>query len=170
MNLACGPCREIVDFLVKYQEYRSMRFLLVDIDTDALQYADTQLKAFSQKAEFKFVNENIIKWALGRSRQDFGPQDIIYSSGLTDYLEDRLFIKLVDRCHERLAAGGVFLVGNFGPRNPDRAFMDHILEWHLIYRSEENLKELFSKTLFKDQIEILKEPLGVNLFVKATKQ
>lgn len=169
MNLACGPCREVADFLSGHGDDRPLEFLLVDIDTDALRYADSRLHALSGKAELRYVNENIIKWALGRSRQNFGLQDIIYSSGLTDYLEDRLFIKLVDRCHERLTPGGVFLVGNFGPRNPDRAFMDHILEWNLIYRSEEDLKELFSRTSFKDRIQVLKEPLGVNLFVKAIK-
>jgi extracellular factor (EF) 3-hydroxypalmitic acid methyl ester biosynthesis protein len=169
MNLACGPCREISDFLSQPELEKKFHFLLVDIDDEALQYADRRLKPFSRNHRFTFVCENIIKWAIGRSKQDFGPQDIIYSSGLMDYLEDRFFVKLLDRCFERLNPGGALLIGNFGPRNPDRAFMDNILQWNLIYRSESELKHLFSKSLFRDNVEIIAEPLGVNLFVKAMK-
>jgi hypothetical protein len=34
------------------------------------------------------MNENLIKWALGKIDRDFGFHDIIYSAGLTDYLND----------------------------------------------------------------------------------
>ena len=105
---------------------------------------------------------------LGRVSHDMGTKDLIYSAGLFDYLEPRLFCKLVDRCHEHLQPGGSLLIGNFAPHD-DMLFMDHMLHWNLIYRSQEELKELFSNTNFGDEVTILAEPANVNLFVLAHK-
>ncbi|MCD6295156.1 MAG: hypothetical protein J7M20_09630 [Deltaproteobacteria bacterium] len=97
------------------------------------------------------MNENIVKWALGRVRHNFGPQDIIYSSGLTDYLDNRLFVKLIDRCYEQLRDEGVLIIGNFGPNNPNRQFMDHMLHWRLMHRDVRELKAIFKQTAFGDK-------------------
>jgi hypothetical protein len=58
------------------------------------------------------------------------------------------------------------LVGNYAPHT-DALFMDHMLHWNLIYRTEEELRGLFKKTLFGTNIEILSEPEQINLFVLA---
>jgi hypothetical protein len=48
-------------------------------------------------------------------------------------------------------------------------FMDHLLHWKLIYRTGEELKELFKDTKFGGDVTILEEPEKVNLFVLAHK-
>jgi extracellular factor (EF) 3-hydroxypalmitic acid methyl ester biosynthesis protein len=116
------------------------------------------------------MSDNIVKWSLGRVRQNIGLQDIIYSSGLTDYLDDRLFIALVNRCYEQLKPGGTLMVGNFGLYNPDRAFMDYVLHWRLIHRGPEDLKAIFDKTPFGGSVDVIAEDQGVNLFVVAVKE
>ena len=87
---------------------------------------------------------------------------------LFDYLEPRLFCKLVNRCHEHLKHGGSLLIGNFAPHK-DMLFMDHLLHWKLIYRTREELRELFKDTHFGGDVTILAEPEKVNLFVLAHK-
>ena len=96
--------------------------------------------------------------------------DIIYSSGLTDYLDGRLFISMAGRCYEHLRPGGVFIVGNFGGENPNRAFMDNLLHWNLIHRDEGELKNLFASTPFGGQVSVLAEPNRVNLFAVAERK
>jgi len=126
------------------------------------------LSTIQHRATIRFFKENLIKWALGKVNQQIGYQDIIYSAGLADYLEDRLFIALVDRAYEHLNKGGVLIIGNFSP-NPDQFFMDHILHWRLIYRTADQLRSLFAQTRFGRNVRVVAEDEGVNLFVEAVR-
>jgi extracellular factor (EF) 3-hydroxypalmitic acid methyl ester biosynthesis protein len=115
------------------------------------------------------LQENVVRWAVGRNRHDLEPQDLVYSVGLTDYLDDRLFVALVKRCYEQLKPGGVFIVGNFGNENPNRVLMDRVMSWSLIHRSPEQMKQLLASTPFGDKVEVIAEEEGVNLFAFAHK-
>jgi extracellular factor (EF) 3-hydroxypalmitic acid methyl ester biosynthesis protein len=169
MNLACGPNRELFDFLVDCEYTEAIEALCIDIDADALQYTDQHVNRFSHQATIHLMRENLVKWAMGRIRHGFEAQDIIYSAGLMDYLHDNLFVKMIDRCHGQLKPGGVLILGNFGLENQNRNLMDHLLHWSLIYRSEDVLRELFSRSRFGDDIQIISEKQGVNLFAVAVK-
>lgn len=170
MNLACGPCRELFDFLAHCDYSAQISALCVDIDADALQYADQHVNTAPHHATVRFMRENVIKWSLGRAKQDLPPQDIIYSSGLCDYLDSRVMLRLVGRCYDQLTPGGVLIVGNFTPANPDRHFMDNIMYWRLIHRDERDMRELFAESPFGDNVRIVVEERGVNLFAIATKK
>jgi extracellular factor (EF) 3-hydroxypalmitic acid methyl ester biosynthesis protein len=169
MNLACGPCRELFDLLSQCDYSRYIEVLCIDIDDEALQYANRYVNTAPHQASVRFMQENVIKWALGRAEHDLGPQDIIYSSGLCDYLDRRLMIRLIERSNKQLTAGGALVIGNFSPANPDRQFMDNIMYWRLIHRDEEEMRQLFAETAFGDRISLIAEEEGVNLFAVATK-
>jgi extracellular factor (EF) 3-hydroxypalmitic acid methyl ester biosynthesis protein len=65
--------------------------------------------------------------------------DLIYTLGLTDYLDDRamrLLHKMMKSC---LAPEGTILLANFRPFHLSAGWMDAVMEWQLIYRSEEEL-------------------------------
>jgi extracellular factor (EF) 3-hydroxypalmitic acid methyl ester biosynthesis protein len=169
MNLACGSNRELFDFLARCKQTEKIEAICVDADLDALQYTNQYVNVFHHGAVIRFMNDNVVKWSLGRVRHDFGVLDIIYSAGLTDYLDRRLFKALVTRCYEHLKPGGILIIGNFGPNNPNRVFMDRILQWKLIHREEAELKQLFAETPFGQDCQIIAERNGVNLFAKATR-
>lgn len=168
MNLACGPNQELFDFLRQCDYTEAIEALCIDIDSEALQYTNKHVNTFPHNASIRLMNENLVKWSLGRVNHNMRLQDIIYSAGLTDYLEDKLFVAFITRCYHQLKPGGVLIVGNFSP-NPDQPFMDHILQWRLHYRNREDLTAIFSQSPFADKIEILSEKQGVNLFVKAVR-
>jgi len=170
MNLACGPSRELFDLLADCAYSQHLNALCIDIDSEALQYADQHVNTVPHQASVRFMHENVIKWALGRTRHNLGPQDIIYSSGLCDYLDRRLMIRLIETSHGQLATGGALIIGNFTPANPDRQFMDNIMYWRLIHRDEHEMRQLFADTSFGDQVELVAEEQGVNLFAIATKK
>jgi len=170
MNLACGPNRELFDFLYQCDYSERIDATCVDIDSQALHYIDQQINVFSHQAVIRLMNENLIKWALGKIDHDFGFHDIIYSAGLTDYLNDDLFTAFVNRCYLQLKDNGYLIIGNFAPYNPDRLFMDHILDWRLIYRTSDELKHLFQQTAFCDNVSVFSEPEQVNLFVQGIKK
>ncbi|MGB8426547.1 MAG: cyclic nucleotide-binding domain-containing protein [Desulfobacterales bacterium] len=169
MNLACGPSRELFDFLEASDASDLVEALCIDIDTDALAYTQNQVDSGNHRASIRLMNENIVKWALGRNRQAIETQDIIYSAGLTDYFDDRLFEALIRRCYNHLKPGGVMLIGNFAPNNPERMFMDHIMQWKLFYRDKDAIVARVAASPFGNNVEVLAESEGVNLFIKAVR-
>ncbi|MBM9538377.1 cyclic nucleotide-binding domain-containing protein [Desulfobulbus alkaliphilus] len=169
MNLACGPNRELFDFLAECEYSEYVEALCVDIDSEALRYTNQHVNIFPHRASIRLMSENVIKWALGRVRHHIEPLDIIYSAGLCDYLDPRLFRALISQCHRHLKPGGTLLLGNFA-FYPDSLFLDKLLKWELIYRSADDLRELFAATPFGDQVEIIAEPEQVNLFAVAVKE
>jgi len=169
MNLACGPNRELFDFLAECPYSELIEALCVDIDPEALQYTNQHVNIFPHRASIRLMSENVIKWALGRVTHQLGNLDIIYSAGLCDYLDPRLFRALVKRCYAHLNPGGTLLLGNFRSY-PDSLFLDKLLKWELIYREDEELRELFDRTPFGTSIDVVVEESGVNLFAVARKE
>jgi len=169
MNLACGSNRELFDFLKECDYSNRITAVCVDNDPLSLEYTHRRVNNFPHQASIKLMKDNVVLWAIGRTKHNFGLFDIIYSAGLTDYLEDRIFLSLINRVYECLVKGGTLIIGNFGPSNQNRAFLDHILQWRLIHRSEGDLVNLFSRSRFGSHIRILTEESGVNLFAIATR-
>jgi len=170
MNLACGSNRELFDFIGKFNNSHMLDCICIDADAEALEYTSKHVDVFEHQARIRLMQENVVKWAIGRVRHDFELQDIIYSAGLTDYLDERLFAALVNRSWEYLRPGGMLVLSNFSKANPNKAWMDHIFQWKLIYRDEDDLRAIFSGTPFGDNVEILSESQGVNLFAVAIKK
>ncbi|MCL2458570.1 MAG: cyclic nucleotide-binding domain-containing protein [Desulfobulbus sp.] len=168
MNLACGPNRELFDFLSDCEYSDTIEALCVDIDSEALQYTNQYVNIFPHRASIRLMSENVIKWAMGRANHHIEPLDIIYSAGLCDYLDPRLFRALITQCHRYLKPGGTLLLGNFTLYS-DSLFLDKLLKWELIYRNEEDLREIFAPTPFGENITVIVEQAHVNLFAMATK-
>lgn len=167
MNLACGPSRELFDLLGACSYARRIEAVCMDIDDEALQFADRCVASAEHRRQVRFMKENVIKWSLGRIRHDFQPQDIIYSSGLCDYLDQRLLSALIQRAYRQLKDGGALVIGNFSPDNPDRYLMDQLLYWRLIHRSRDDLLRIFADSPFGSSVDIVAEGQGVNLFAIA---
>lgn len=169
MNLACGSNRELFDFIATCGYSELIAALSIDADAYALEYTNKHVNVFPHSASVRFMSDNVVRWALGRVRHNFGTQDVIYSAGLTDYLDDRLFTALANRCYDQLETGGTLIIGNFGFEDKNKAFLDHILQWKLIHRTEEQLKRIFANSRFGNNVEIMAEENGVNLFAVAVK-
>lgn len=139
----------------------------IDSDTRALDYARKVINGTfkTDVHTVNFVSDNAFRVAVRDNIARYGKQDIIISSGLFDYIEDRHAIRLISSLWKLVADEGLMVIGNFHPRNPTRPYMEWGGDWHLIYREEEKLMNLFLKAgIPKDNIEIISEPLGINLF------
>lgn len=152
-SLACGPGRELEDAGV------GEHVTAVDLDADALGWVQDRVPGV------RTVRANLAHLATERTTLELGPQRLIYSIGLVDYFPDQLVVGLLDWVHGQLEPGGRVVLGNFHPRNPDRGFMDHVLDWALFHRSAEDMDRLFQASRFGRRCdEIVYEREGVNLF------
>jgi extracellular factor (EF) 3-hydroxypalmitic acid methyl ester biosynthesis protein len=155
LNLACGPCRDIVEYARQNENH--LEFHSIDIDLDALAFAGELLKSITSVTA-RFQKVNILR---------FMPQmkyDLIWSAGLFDYFNDTLFERLLERYVPFIAPGGKMIVGNFGTTNTSMPYMEYG-NWFLNHRDEEQLLGLGSKFTKLSPV-VRHEPLKVNLFLE----
>ncbi|MDG0815663.1 class I SAM-dependent methyltransferase [Bdellovibrio svalbardensis] len=167
MSVASGPAMEQQLFLQNSSQFygRPAEFTCLDQDEESLKHAQRQLQSVDRFVKsgfnFKFNNmaiRNVI--AAGLPEQNY---DLIYSAGLFDYFTEPVAQMAAQKMLAAVKPGGRVIIGNFSKNNPCVPFMELILDWHLIYRSEEDLLRIFKGMGSKIWVE--KEPLGVNLFV-----
>lgn len=169
-SLASGPAREVFD-LLDGEAPASVKATCLDIDSEAIGYSSNLAAQKGVSDRVDFALENVIRLALGRGRVQVGPQQVIYSTGLIDYLEERLIISLLDWAHDTLLPGGTIALGNFADTNPDKQYLDHVAEWILLHRTPHDLREMFSRSKFgATPVEILSDTSGVQLIAVAQKQ
>jgi extracellular factor (EF) 3-hydroxypalmitic acid methyl ester biosynthesis protein len=65
--------------------------------------------------------------------------DLIYASGLFDYLPAEAARALVRSLSARLEAGGTLIVANLTGANPEIGYMEAVMNWWMHYRSAEAL-------------------------------
>ena len=146
VDLACGPCR-LERELLDADHGRRVRWVALDNDPEALNYARRVLGSYSER--FEFVQENAVR--LARSREvpsSLAGADWVISLGLFDYLPRNIAVGLLRTLHASVRDGGEVLVGNYADGNPSQTFMDWVGDWPLIYRSRHDFAELFMEAGF----------------------
>jgi extracellular factor (EF) 3-hydroxypalmitic acid methyl ester biosynthesis protein len=173
LAVACGPAQELVELLSEMPELPApLEIVLFDQDKGALAYAYRRLKPIADAAKAKviYLHESIKRLLRDPDLfTEFGAFDLIYSNGLFDYLRPSTAVGLARNLEGRLAPGGRALVANMVPENPSRWYMEHHMEWHLIYRSRAELADIARRAAPGRRLQILEEESGVNPFVEITR-
>ncbi len=169
-SLACGPGREIFDVFGMLDDPSQLHATMLDIDAQALDLVGKTAGELGLGGSVTLARQNLIHLALGRTDAEIGEQDLVYSIGLIDYLDDRLVVRLMNYIHRILKPGGRVILGNFHPRNPTRRLMDHVLEWRLIHRTEEDMDRLYRMSSFGTPTSNIRfEEQGINLFAECVR-
>jgi SAM-dependent methyltransferase len=159
--LGSGPVTEVYEFHTE-NPHNHLVFDLVDLDKRAIAYAKAKNKNFL--SGMSFHNVNVIRHVPEKS------YDLIWSAGLFDYFRDKHFVYLLKKYYEYVKPGGEMIIGNFNVENPSRRIMEILGDWFLNHRSEDELMRFALQAgISKDNIEVIREPLGINLFLKVRK-
>ncbi|RAS70952.1 hypothetical protein C8D87_1011253 [Lentzea atacamensis] len=115
------------------------RFVLTDVDPDALSLAQKRLGLLN---DFTTVVHGNVFRALG-ALAEFGPFDLVLVNGLYDYFNDRAAVRLTEAVLTRLCRpGGTFYFSCTGVGNPFRWSLEYLMEWSLIERDEAAVRAL----------------------------
>ncbi len=172
LNVACGPAVEIQRFIAEYPHPERLVFELLDFSEETLAYTRTRIdkacRENGKQIEVNFVHESVhellkraVRGSAGAGSQSF---DFIYCAGLFDYLSDKVCSRLLDHFVGRSRSDGRILVTNVHSANSERHTMEHLLEWHLIYRDESELERLLPNP--RGATQIYKDSTGVNVFAE----
>lgn len=170
MSIASGPAKEIFDIFDFIDNPSQLKIKLLDFDIQALSFVNEKLTKINLNNQVELLNENIIYLITGKRKLEIEKQDFIYSIGLIDYLKDETVVKLINYIYKILKPGGKVILGNFHSANPNKAFMDYVLDWRLIHRDENDMNRLFNSSKFqKTCTKIFFEERKINLFAECIK-
>jgi len=154
MNLASGSAREIEELLSEDSDnaFKNVLFDCYDFDVKAIAYA-RQLMGENQNVNF--FQKNALRIALTKDikQQISVNYDLIYSTGLLDYLDERVAISLVRNLRNLLKNNGMMVISNASDKynNLSASWMEWVGEWYLIYRTECEFKKIFTGAGFSQQ-------------------
>ncbi len=129
LSLACGHFREAAPLIGQ----NLSTITVVDQDPMSLDVVRAD-----HGCRLNIAEANVMKF-LRAAAQRGETWDYIYTLGLTDYFDDRamaLFHRLLKPC---LAQGGHIMLANFVPDHLAVGWMDAVMDWHLVYRTESEL-------------------------------
>lgn len=182
LSIACGPAKEVRDFLKEHPGggKRKVNFHLMDQDKKALDSCYQSLAKYhfgemniSETVELKFINASIrslIKddeFISSLSKMDF-----IYTVGLFDYLSLPVSQRLAQRLFSLLKPEGRLMIGNLKVGCTSKGIFDLALDWPMFYRTEQEILQFIQplSTLHKFSAKIESEATGVNLFLNVKRQ
>lgn len=168
-SIASGTASEILDLYFQTSP-PNVHVTCIDINHQDLSTAANTSHRLGFRDHLTFIQDNLFLFAEGYSQIDIPLQKMIYGTSMANYLRDRELIRVLDWIYDHLLPNGIVIIGNFHAANPDRILLEHILEWHSIYRSAEDLEKLFSHTKFRSlPVAIQSDEYGVELFAVCNK-
>lgn len=176
-NLGCGPAKEVQNFLSYDDLCDRAEIALLDFNDETLDMTGKILNDIKMKHRrntrlhmIKRSVHQILKEGARIGETDSGnTYDIVYCAGLFDYLSDRICRRLIETFYELLSPGGMLVTTNVEASNPSRGTMEYLMDWHLIYRSAEQFRELAPAEVAPENCRVLADATGVNIFMEIKK-
>ncbi|NQU16964.1 MAG: helix-turn-helix domain-containing protein [Candidatus Saganbacteria bacterium] len=175
MSVASGPAVEIIDSLKHEILPEKYQFTCFDFEKSAISHIKNNLNVIENDMNKKF-NLNLIqgdiRYLIRSSEQEnnLGNQDLIYASGLTDYLSDRLAKRLINALFKLLAPMGTLIIVNVFANDISRAYYELIGEWQLLRRNHKQMLALADDLLNDAEVYIEEEKeTKMNLFMNIKK-
>jgi len=173
LNIACGPCREVLELAQEIKTSRA-RFTCLDFDVEALNFASNRLAHANLPSEqISFHRYNAVRMINHeRNLKEFGMQDVIYSAGFFDYLADHVLISLLRASYKLLNPGGTLIA----PFKDSRRYRTPEYHWFIkwdgfLQRTEEDMWTLFEKAGIPfSAIKTRRDRSEVILFFETTKE
>jgi extracellular factor (EF) 3-hydroxypalmitic acid methyl ester biosynthesis protein len=178
LNLGCGPAKEIQQLLRREDIVDMADITLLDFNEETLAYTRSELEELRLRSGRttnisliqRSVNQILKQASTGDVDMDWESFDVVYCAGLFDYLSQRVCARMVDIFFKLTRPDGLLIVTNVADTNPNKAWMEYVLEWNLIYRGEREMNALIPKTTVPHTTDMKKDVTGVNLFLEIRKQ
>jgi len=127
LAVASGHLREAsMSSAVRRRRFES--FIALDADNKSLQEVDQAYGRYGVTTHLADIRKMLT------GRLDLGTFDLIYSTGLYDYLNEKTAQKLTYHLFSMLRPGGKLVIANFLPSIDDIGYMEAFMDWFLIYR------------------------------------
>lgn len=163
ISVASGHLRELA--YISEANTKINRFVCIDQDEQSNQVVRN---TYSHHPFVEVIDESI-NHVLKR-KLDGQEFDFIYSSGLFDYLNDKVASKMIEILYTNLRPGGTMIIPNFLKGIKEKAYMETFMKWNLIYRNEDDMERLCAPlNLNTTQKELYYDDMKRVVYLKVTK-
>jgi extracellular factor (EF) 3-hydroxypalmitic acid methyl ester biosynthesis protein len=172
-NLGCGPAREVQDFLAQQEISNQTDFTLLDFNEETLAYTEGMLNGAKNQhrraTAIRMLKKSVVQVLKAAGRGSDEKYDLVYCAGLFDYLQQRVCKQLMNMFYDMLAPGGLLIATNVDAANPIQRIMGYIFEWHLIYRTGQELAAAAPDDATPDDYQVTADITGCNIFIEVRK-
>ena len=150
LSVGCGPAIEVERFVRHYPQAEAAHFSLLDFNRETLAYAESKVQAAStetgKRVRVDILHRSVhslLKGSASPLSAEFSDRlDFVYCAGLFDYLSDKVCARLVKLFFDWVVPGGSVLVTNMHIARSNRFVLEHLADWYLIYRDEDQMRRL----------------------------
>lgn len=135
LSIAAGHLRE-ASLSAAVKRRKIGRLVALDADADSLQKVEECYSSYGVETVHARIR------GLLTNRLDLGKFDLVYTTGLFDYLQQPIGRRLVSNMFGMLRPGGQLVVANFLPGVRDVGYMEVFMDWFLIYRTRQEMVDL----------------------------
>lgn len=135
LSIAAGHLRE-ASLASSVKRGRVGRLVAMDADAVSLKEVERQYGRYGVET----VPADLRRLLTGRI--SLGSFDLVYSTGLFDYLAEATGRRLVTSMFRMLNPGGRLVVANFMPGVRDVGYMEAYMDWNLVYRTRHDMLRL----------------------------
>ena len=135
LSVAAGHLRE-ASLCATVKRRRFRRFLA--LDTDGISLGEVQRSYGRYGVEVVAAN---VRRLIAR-KLALGHFDLVYSTGLFDYVGPAAGRRLVAVMFDLLKPAGRLVVANFLPGIRDRGYMEAYMDWRLVYRTRHEMVDI----------------------------
>ncbi|MNU31206.1 hypothetical protein D3C71_197240 [compost metagenome] len=132
LSFAAGHLRE-AEVSKAHAERALGRWIAVDQDPLSIAEVEASYAGTAVQAVSGSVRDLLAK------KLDLGTFDLVYASGLYDYLNDKVAVKLTQRLLPLVKPGGSFLFANYSHPIVVDGYLETFMNWTLLLRSEEDM-------------------------------
>jgi len=89
----------------------------------------------------------------------FAGFDLVYATGLYDYVLPRTARRLTEALLAAVVPGGRLVLANYMPGTAGVAYIESFMDWHLVYRTEDELTQLHDTSgHLIDAVDLVADP------------
>jgi len=164
LSVAAGHLREAA-LSAAVKRRRFARFVAMDADAQSLREVERCYGRLGVEPLLATVRNLLLP------SQSLGEFDLIYSTGLYDYLTQTTAQRLSLALFRMLAPRGRLVIANFLPGIPDLGYMESYMDWELIYRTRAEMLDVAARIPQNEMrdIRLFAEENQNILFLEATR-
>ena len=145
LSVGSGPCRELLELLQEGRIKSPLYFDCLDFDKQALDYVRNEIEKIEPEKKSYFhlglINKNLLSLIRPKKiESELQKYDLIYSSGVFDYLSNRVAKRMMENLYKLLNRGSMLIVTNADKDGAShRVYYEMLTEWVLNHRTKEEI-------------------------------
>ncbi|MCX5693249.1 MAG: PilZ domain-containing protein [Candidatus Omnitrophica bacterium] len=144
LSVASGSARELIELVEEGKIDKPLSFDCLDVELEAFEYIKKNLEKIlpenKKNLNIRFIQADFLDLIKGRDIHDlFKKYDFVYSTGVFDYLTDRIARRLISYLFGLLDNNASLIVTNVRKDDYHRAYYEMLGGWKLIHRSDKEV-------------------------------